>query len=93
MNHCRVCKQLIAEPNDVCRACFTRLPVVRVCSAVGPCLTGYRLLRWNAATATLVFENGGSVVCERERRGAVHLDACPGCQDHPHSHYREGYLD
>lgn len=94
MKRCRVCKQcLLSEPNEVCPACFAGLPEVRIFSVCGPCLTGYRLVRWNGKTASVAWQNGSNLVIDRERRGAVHLRACPSCTDHPRSQYRDGYLD
>jgi len=73
---CRVCRHgPLTAPDEVCPACFARLPAVRIASACGPCLTGYRLVRWNAETATVAWQNGSRLVLDRERKGAVHVRA------------------
>lgn len=70
---------------------FEKFPEVRVFSACGPCLTGYRLVRQNAQSATVAFWNGSHP--DIERVFAVHAEPCVSCRDHPNTQYRNGYMD
>ena len=94
MKRCRVCKTVLpGDWSDVCAECFASLPEVRIFSRCGPCLTGYRLVRMNRETATVAYKNGSALVCERERKGAVHREPCPSCMDHERTVYPEGHMD
>jgi hypothetical protein len=63
---------------------------VRQFSAAGPCLTLGALVRETEQFYVYTPNHG------RERRvgkGAVHIEPCSSCRDHPRTQYPHGYMD
>ena len=95
---CQLCRRPSEHKwSEVCESCFARLTPVRVFSRVGPCLTGYRIVRRNKKSVTVAWRNGGDSPgrgwLETERVHAVHETPCRSCKDHPESQYRDGFYD
>ena len=72
---------------------FETLKECRVFSVVGPCLTGYRILRENRKTFTLASVNGRGISTDRHHAWRVHTEPCVSCQDHERTQYPDGYMD
>ena len=70
---------------------FERLPRVRIINNAGPCLTGYRRLRNNRTTVSVIYRNGDGYSVKRVRAWAVHDGACSLCPGG--ASYPNGYMD
>ena len=72
----------------ITEAAFAQLPATRLMNTYGPCLTGYRLVRQNARTATVAYRNGREISVKRVtyRAHAEPCALCPGGHTYPNGY-------
>ncbi len=68
-----------ARRANITSAQFDKLEPVYVFSPAGPCLKHYRLLRRNAKSCTVVYQNGASFTASSKPISWVHSTPCSSC--------------
>ena len=83
-------KQKVMAPTPVIEAAAPVRQRVRVWSPCGPCLTKGELIRTTAKFHVYRDRHDAErrIACDK-----AHIEPCRSCDDHPETHYPNGYMD